>query len=131
MSHSEGKLSADSVFWAEFEDCLIKFGVNSKSIRWYVRWCRRFDNFLGKMSLAECQPQHVKAFLENLQDNPGVDDWQFRQARSALWHLFRDYLKISWAVKDYSGRSGKQTGLSMRFISKNQFLPDSHQQLLA
>ncbi len=131
MSHGEGELVADSVFWAEFEDCLIKFGVSSKLVRWYVRWCRQFDGFLERLSLSDCQPEHVAAFLDNLQQNSAIEEWQYRQARAALWHLFRDFLKISWAVESKGGGLSVDSSIIPRQFEKRvQNLPEDQRSSL-
>ena len=85
-------------FWQAYENCLIKNSINAQQVRWYIGWCQQFVQFLGKRPLSDCQPEHVSAFLDNLQGNAAIKDWQWGQARHALWYLFRDHLQIPWAV---------------------------------
>jgi len=97
MSKSAGGTSLNAQFWLKYENCLIKNRIKSHYIRWYVNWCEQFVKFIGELPLSACQPQHVSAFLDNLQNNSRIKDWQRSQARTALWHLFHDHLKIDWA----------------------------------
>lgn len=99
MSKTVGGTALDSQFWHSYENCLINQCIKSDHIRWYVGWCRQFVRFSGSLPLSKCQPEHVSAFLDNLRDNELVKDWQCNQARVALWYLFRDHLKIAWAVQ--------------------------------
>lgn len=98
MANSQGEFSPDSSFWRHYEDCLLNNGIKADSFRWYVIWCLQFIKFIGHISVRDCQPEHVSAFLDNIQQRPKLSEWQYRQARSALWHLFRDCLQVAWAV---------------------------------
>lgn len=98
MKKSVGEPALNAQFWSSYEDCLTKNCINPQHIRWYVNWCRQFIKFIGALPLSDCRPEHVSEFLNNLRENEAIKDWQCHQARIALWHLFRDHLKISWAV---------------------------------
>jgi len=98
MMDDLGDVTLDAQFWRQYEDCLIKNRINPKQFHWYTNWCQQFVKFLGRLPLRECQPEHVSAFLDNLGNNSEVKAWQINQARTALWHLFRDQLQISWAL---------------------------------
>ncbi len=98
MSKSVRGTELNARFWQNYENCLIKNSIKPGHIRWYIGWCQQFIQFFGQRPLSQCQPEHVSAFLDNLQDNPAIEDWQWSQARVALWHLFKDQLKIPWAV---------------------------------
>jgi integron integrase len=98
MSKSAQLAALGTQFWQQYENCLLKNNINPQYIHWYVNWCRQFIGFLGDYPLSACQPQQVSAFLDNLQNNPAIKDWQWAQARRALWHLFRDQLQVHWAL---------------------------------
>jgi len=105
MSQQNEEPIYDAKFWQSYENHLSNHSINSKHYRWYKNWCQQFIKFMGVTPLLECEPKHVSAFLNNLRDNPSIKDWQSEQARSALWCLFHEQLKISWAVKGRSGAS--------------------------
>lgn len=121
----------DPEFWTGLKDCLVRFGVDSRSLRWYVGWCRQLEKFLLPMPLDECKPEHIRAFLQNLQHRQNLEDWQYRQARSALWHLFRDYLRVDWAAQQQAECPVEQVSITPpRFSRKGEDLSTTHQQLL-
>ena len=99
MKKSLGESTLDTQFWLSYQNCLTKNCIKPQHIRWYVEWCRQFIKFIGALPLEDCQPEHVSAFLDNMIEKESIKDWQVGQARSALWHLFRDFLQIDWAVK--------------------------------
>jgi len=99
MKKSLGESTLDTQFWLSYQNCLTKNCIKPQHIRWYVEWCRQFIKFIGALSLEDCQPEHVSAFLDNMIEKESIKDWQVGQARSALWHLFRDFIQIDWAVK--------------------------------
>lgn len=86
----------NSKLWQDYEDCLIANRVNPKHIHWHTRWCQQYVRFLGKQPFHQCQPEHVSAFLDNLQQNHSLKAWQISQARTALWHFCRDLLELPW-----------------------------------
>jgi integron integrase len=124
MKKSVGDSALDSVFWQSYKDCLTKICINPLYIHWYVSWCQQFVRFIGSLPLPECQPQHVSAFLDTLRDNDAIKDWQCSQARTALWHLFRDHLQISWAAGGVSQKSAAAD------TSEPQSLSDAHRATL-
>ncbi len=98
MENSLGESALNSSFWLSYENCLTEICVNPKLIHWYVIWCKQFVKFIGRLPLKDCRPEHASAFLDSLRDRESIKDWQYKQARTALWHFFRDYLQISWAA---------------------------------
>lgn len=108
MEKSLGVSALSSSFWLSYETCLTKICINPKHIHWYLIWCKRFVKFIGRLPLEDCRPEHVSAFLDSLREQESIKDWQYRQARAALWHLFRDFLKVSWAVGDQTPSSAEQ-----------------------
>ncbi len=113
-------------FWHEYENCLIKIGVQPDQIRWYVNWCQQFSKFIGRLPVTDCKPEHVTVFLDTLRDNPAIKDWQQSQARTALWHLFRDQIKIFWAT----GTSTQHTPAAIKTNPVKQTISPSHQETL-
>ncbi|ALC15775.1 integron integrase [Desulfuromonas soudanensis] len=117
----------DAVFWKTYAHFLASVNVNAKYHHFYISWCLQFIQFMQPHPITECQPQHVTAFLTNLRDNPSLKDWQYSQARSALWHLFHDLLKISWATNKQPVR---QTGTPEPHRGAPAKLSESHQTTL-
>lgn len=127
MSKSVNESISNTQFWQDYENCLIANGIKSGQIRWYVKWCQQFSQFIGTLSMTDCNPEHVSAFLDNLHNNAAIKEWQHSQARTALWHLFRDHLKIAWATN----KTNRQTPVAVKSKpSSTQKLSDSHQQTL-
>lgn len=126
MKKSVGETTLNSQFWQSYENCLIKNRVNQQYIHWYIVWCRQFVKFIGKLSLAECQPEHVSAFLQNLRERNLFKDWQLRQARTALWFLFRDQLKISWAT----GKAAAKKSSPVKSLTRPEELSKNRQATL-
>lgn len=123
MKKSVGGTALDSQFWSSYENCLVKHHISPQQFRWYVNWCQQFIRFIGSLPLSECRPEHVSAFLENLRDSTAVEDWQCGQARTALWHLFRDHLKISWAV---GGKTFEKSSVTKAEVRTHD-LSEAHQ----
>jgi len=111
MSKSVGGTTLNAQFWQNYESCLIKNRIHPQHIRWYVNWCEQFVRFIGSLPLSGCKPEHVSAFLDNLRDQVQVKDWQYSQARAALWHLFRDHLKANWAL---SGQTQSRPAIQIK-----------------
>lgn len=109
MEKSLGASALNSSFWLSYKHCLTDICIDPNHIRWYVIWCRQFAKFIGRLPLENCRPEHVSAFLDSLRQNESIKDWQYNQARTALWHLFRDHLKISWAVADQRHANSPRT----------------------
>jgi hypothetical protein len=105
MSQQTDEAIYGAKFWQSYENHLSNHSINPKHYRWYKNWCQQFIKFMGATPLLECEPKHVSAFLNNLRDTSSIKDWQLEQARSALWCLFHEQLKISWAVKGRSRSS--------------------------
>ncbi len=117
MSKPVGGTTLNAHFWQTYENCLIKHSIKPQHIRWYIGWCQQFVQFIGGRPLIECQPEHVSAFLDNIQGNASLKDWQWGQARIALWHLFRDHLEIPWAVGKPGPRPVVKENLSDKSLS--------------
>ena len=88
----------DDTFWQSYVECLVHLRIPPNQHRYYKNWCQQFIKFIASQPLSGCQPEHVSAFLDNLRNTSNIKEWQYRQARSALWCLFHDLLKISWAT---------------------------------
>lgn len=112
MENSLGESALNSSLWLSYENCLTEICINPKLIHWYVIWCKKFVKFIGQLPLEDCRPEHVSAFLDSLQKKKSIKDWQYRQARTALWYFFRYYLRISWAIGEgeISPTKGYQRG---------------------
>ncbi|MBI5099635.1 MAG: integron integrase [Nitrospirae bacterium] len=100
--------------WAEYFHFALKKGVTGKDARFYVHRAKRFFEYIKK-PLRNCTAKDVKAFLDNLSHDSAIEPWQVEQARDALRLLYRDFLKVSWAVQKPVGaihELPQQSGLS-------------------
>jgi len=88
----------DAAFWQSYADILTGKNVDPKYHRWHVSWCRQFLQFLHPHPITDCTTEQVSAFLSNLRNNPSLKEWQYNQARSALWYLLHDLLQLPWAI---------------------------------
>ena len=98
MEKHLGDTALSPAFWQSYKQCLTENCINPQQVRWYVSWCKDFCHFVHPLPVSECQPEHASAFLDSLRVKEKIKDWHCRQARSALWFLFRDHLKVSWAT---------------------------------
>ncbi|MCP3176529.1 integron integrase [Desulfuromonas sp. KJ2020] len=124
MSKPMGGGASESQFWRNYQNILVQKQVNPQHFQWYVKWCQQFTKFIGALPLMDCQPAHVSVFLDNLKSSKAIEEWQYRQARTALWYLFRDYLKISWAADGQRNRAVPQ------YPSRPPALSEAHQATL-
>ena len=106
MSRQTEHLKVDDSFWQSYENCLIQVGINPGQVRWHRNWCHQFLEYLDGQPLAGCLPGNVSAFLDTLRRYPALQGWQVSQARTALWYLFHDLLKVSW-TEGYKGPAHK------------------------
>ena len=93
MSKSLRETALNAQFWKKYENCLIRQRIQPKQIQHYLYCCEQFASFCGSLSVADCQPAHVTAFLDNIRDSESFKSWQYNQARIALWFFVRDHLK--------------------------------------
>jgi integron integrase len=93
------EFSVKKEFWSEYKRYVMKTGINEKTAMWYTNWIKQFAAYLTKIPLYECSASDVKDFLSQLDRNPDIQKWQVKQAQSALRVLFRDFLRIPWALK--------------------------------
>jgi Phage integrase, N-terminal SAM-like domain len=64
--------------------------VKEKAAPYYVRWVRRF---LTRPASDEPLADQVRRFCEDLERDPGCQEWQVRQAEHALRIYFVDFLQ--------------------------------------
>ena len=79
MVKKVGGTALDSQFWQSYKHHLTQICIHPQHIPYYVNWCRSFVKFLGDLSLVDCQPEHVSAFLDTLRANDNVNKWQVDQ----------------------------------------------------
>jgi integron integrase len=77
-----------------------KQGVPEKKGKWYLHWVKQFVHYLNNVPLQNCSAANARGFLDSLSKKSNIDKWQIEQARSALKLLCRDFLKMTWAVKN-------------------------------
>ena len=91
-------LSRDpEVFWADFEECLVREGVGAEKVKWFLGWARRFAARMLAVPLREHSAEFVALFLRGLAQSPKVQPWQVAQADEALRLFYQKYLGCSWA----------------------------------
>ena len=100
--------------WAEYFHFALKKGVTGKDAKFYVHWTKQFFEYIKK-PLRNCTAKDVKGYLDHLSKDNKIPKWQIEQARDALRLLYRDFLKVSWAVQKPVGTIHElplQSGLS-------------------
>jgi hypothetical protein len=100
--------------WAEYFHFALKKGITGKDARFYVHRAKQFFKYI-KMPLRNCTAKDVKGFIDYLSKNSKIPEWQIEQARDALRLLYRDFLKVSWALQKPVGAIHElplQSGLS-------------------
>ncbi|MBI4708360.1 MAG: integron integrase [Candidatus Omnitrophica bacterium] len=88
-------------FWTAYLDVVIRNGISEKNAKWYVERVKQFGSYM-KTPFRNCTGQDVKKFLDHLSKNNKIEIWQVEQARDALRLLYRDFLKVPWAVQKVS-----------------------------
>jgi integron integrase len=79
-------------FWDAFKTCGEDNGVHPDRSLFYVKWAQAFVDFLPGKRLRFRSRQDIKAFLADLGQRPGIEDWQVRQAEQALKILYEVFL---------------------------------------
>ena len=79
-------------FWGAFKSCTEENRVPPERSSFYVKWAQAFVTFNPVKKLRDRTSEDVTAFLENLGSQPGIQDWQVRQAGHALKLLYESFL---------------------------------------
>ena len=79
-------------FWGAFKACAEENRVRSDRSAFYVKWVQAFVDFLPEKRLRERSREDVESFLAQLAKQPGMKDWQVRQAAHALEILYETFL---------------------------------------
>ena len=89
--------SSDRYFWDCYINVLLKNGIPEKKFKWYVNWITQFTRFMNLKPLEQCTAKDVNCFLNKLREE-NREAWQVEQATNALRFMYRDFLRISWAL---------------------------------
>jgi hypothetical protein len=86
-------------FWSSYLNVVLRDGVGEKTVKWHINWVTQLARFVQGKPLHQCTAKDVNGFLNRLKDQNNVDTWQVEQARNALRLLYRDFLRVPWALK--------------------------------
>jgi integron integrase len=89
---SPDKSTAVQKFWDAFKACAEDNRVRPNLSRFYVKWVQDFVNFQPGKRLRNRSRQDIEAFLADMDKQPGIEDWQTRQAEHALKILYEAFL---------------------------------------
>lgn len=91
---SPDKSTAVQKFWDAFKACAEDNRVRPNLSRFYVKWVQDFVNFQPGKRLRNRSRQDIEAFLADMDKQPGIEDWQTRQAEHALKKPFGEMEKF-------------------------------------
>ena len=86
-------------FWASFKKAVIASGVPEKNAEWYVRWARKFSDFMVDKPLKKRSAEDIRLFLLEFSMQHGIQPWQVQQAEDALIFLYDTYQKSGLKLK--------------------------------
>lgn len=92
-----GNTLEEGDLWARYLEAVLEEGVPRPQARWYVIRALQFGKFHGDAPLAERGAKEVRDFLRSLAARPGIQEWQVRQASTAIRILYRNVLCLGWA----------------------------------
>jgi integron integrase len=94
----------------DFEAFLIKLGnIPEDKIKFYIHWVRRFLKSCN-YQLENINEEHISQYLESLEADEKIADWQVKQAADAVNLYVEEYLKkkfqqVPSSDKDYGEKS--------------------------
>lgn len=86
-------------FWLSYRDAVVSSGIAEKTAEWYVHWAQKFAVSIKGKGLRSRSSKDVHSFLNQLERQDGIEQWQVEQAREALVFLYRDFLKLNLRSK--------------------------------
>ena len=90
--------NAESRFWDNYIEKTIRYGANRNAARWYVKRVEAYIRFYSGHKLSLHTASDMDKYLKILEGKGGLEDWQFAQIVDALRILFKDCLKLDWAL---------------------------------
>ena len=84
IQESQKQSTASQRFWDAYKASVEENRVRPDLSIFYVKWVRAFVDFIPGKRLRERSREDIEAFLAHLGTNPGIEDWQVRQAGHAL-----------------------------------------------
>lgn len=103
---------AERAFWARYADCLVRRNIAGHNAEWHVRRAQEFCYGLNGRRLRDVSAGDVNAYFDRLGRRVTWEDWQIRQAISALEVLFCDMIDCPWAADyDWQAKMDACTGL--------------------
>lgn len=109
-------------FWDSYRRAVISSGVPDTKVKWYLRWAEKFAVSLKGKPLRARSAEDVKDFLSGLENEPGVEPWQVKQAQDALLSLYHDFLKIDLGIQKIVPDSLKANSTGAKHDQKVRFL---------
>ena len=80
-------------------DAVVSSGIAEKNAEWYVHCAQKFAVSIKGKGLRARSSKDVHSFLNQLERQDGIEQWQVEQAREALVFLYRDFLKLNLRSK--------------------------------
>ncbi|MFV2061187.1 MAG: integron integrase [Gammaproteobacteria bacterium] len=86
-------------FWEKYIEKTKRYGVKKGVERWYVKHAEDYIKAHRGVKLIEHLAQNVEQYLKVKGRSKWLLDWQFQQVVTSIEILFRDMVKIPWAVQ--------------------------------
>lgn len=90
--NSPKQSAATQKFWNAFKACVEENRVRPDRSPFYVKWAQTFVDFLPGKRLRDRSRQDIEAFIADMGKQPGLEDWQVKQAEHALKILYETFL---------------------------------------
>ena len=108
-------------FGDSYRRAIISSGVPDTKVKWYLRWAQKFAVSMKGKPLRARSAGDVNRFLSGLENEPGVEPWQVKQAHDALLSLYHDFLKIDLKIQEIVPDSLKTDSTGAKHDQKVKF----------
>jgi len=81
-------------FWLSYRGAVIASGIPEKTAEWYVHRAQKFAVSIKGKALRSRSSKDVHSFLNQLERQDNIEQWQVKQAEKALIFLYRDFLQL-------------------------------------
>ena len=108
-------------FWSSYLNVLLKEDVQKEKVSLYMRWATQFARFMKGKPLDQCTVQEVNSFLNHLRNQSNVKKWQVEEAINALRLLFRDFLRVPWALRSVDQKKAVSATAGSSTISSCEY----------
>jgi hypothetical protein len=98
----------------DFEEFLSKLGTVPKDkIKFYIHWVRRFLKFCN-YQLENINTERVSQFLDSLDADEKIADWQVKQAADAVILYVEKYLKKTLKQSTSPAKDSRETSTDQK-----------------